>query len=330
MIVGCAVVMQRSDAVEEADFTSEGELQEIAGNLRSMGHSAVPIDVSAPLGLIVDTIERVKPDVVLNTIELVRGEVRPSGVVPTICGLLGVPCTGPDSASIAVGANKWLTKRTVAPGAVRFAPDLLLRPGERWDPSEFHGTYPVLVKPNFGGSSQGIDAQSLARTPDEVAEALLRPGTFLRAGTLIESFIRGQDLTVGCIEVDGRWHVMTPIRYSTPATNGEHFMTRSLKTWAEWDQVRHEPVGLSPLQHRDLEAFTLELVRSVGARGVARVDLRLSDEDGKLYVLEINAIAGMEEESGLSRSATASGMDHRQMLEHLLRSAAVRSTTLAH
>ena len=73
MIVGCAVVMQRSDAVEEADFTSEGELQEIAGNLRSMGHSAVPIDVSAPLGLIVDTIERVKPDVVLNTIELVRG-----------------------------------------------------------------------------------------------------------------------------------------------------------------------------------------------------------------------------------------------------------------
>jgi D-alanine-D-alanine ligase-like ATP-grasp enzyme len=60
------------------------------------------------------------------------------------------------------------------------------------------------------------------------------------------------------------------------------------------------------------------------------VDLRLSDEDGKLYVLEINAIAGMEEESGLSRSAAASGMDHRQMLEHLLRSAAVRSTTLAH
>lgn len=320
MIVGCAVVMQLSPAPDEADFTTPEELDDISTALRSMGHTVVPIDFSDPLGRVVQEIESARPDVILNTSELIRGEVRPSGAVPSICALLGIRCTGPDARSIALGADKWLTKRTVAPGAVRFASDLYLRPGDRWDPVAFEGDYPVLVKPNFGGSSQGIDEHSLARTPDEV-DLALHAIRFGQAGVLIESFISGQDITVGCVEIDGRWQVCTPITYRTPATNGEHFMTQALKTWEEWDQVQHEPAELTVDQRRDVDAFAIALIRGVGARGVARVDFRLSEPGGSIHALEINAIAGLQSEAGLSRSAVASGIEHQEMLSCLLASA---------
>jgi D-alanine-D-alanine ligase-like ATP-grasp enzyme len=321
LIVGCAVVMQRSGAADEADFTSAMELDDISGHLRSMGHTAVAFDVSDPLGRVIEEISSARPDVMLNTTERIRGEVRPSGAVPTICGLLGIPCTGPDARSMAVGADKWLTKRTIPFGTVRFAPDLLLAPDEVWDPSRFDGPYPVLVKPNFGGSSQGIGPQSLARSPDQVEVALRAAGDFRGAGLLVESFISGQDVTVGCVEVDGTWRVLAPLRYRTPETNGEHFLTQSLKTWAEWDTVRYEPAELTDAQRVDVETFAHELVRAVGARGVARIDFRLSETDGLIYALEINAIADIQSEAGVSRSAEASGMAHPEMLGYLLASA---------
>lgn len=320
MRLGAAVVMQRSDRAEEADFTSAAELEDLVATLGSMGHTLVPVDFSTPLPELVEILESSDLGVILNTIELVRGETRPTGLVPSICSLMGIGCTGPDAHAIMISSNKWLTKRVVAAGAVRFAPDLFVSARHRWDPARFLGSYPVILKPNFGGSSQGIGGQSVARTPEEVAESLETLEAFRAAGVLIESFIPGQDITVGCIETTGGWKVLTPIRYETPPTNGDHYITQTLKTWAGWSRVSAGSADLAAEQRRELEAFALEIVTAVGARGVARVDFRLADADGALYALEINAIAAIESNAGLALSAEGSGVSHEALITRLLAS----------
>jgi D-alanine-D-alanine ligase len=321
MRIGLAVVMQQGDSAEEADFTSQPELDAMVEDFGSIGHDVVPVDFSWPLTEIARQVERHRPELIVNTVELIRGERRPAGVVPTVSRLLGLPCTGPDARAITIGSDKWLTKRSVPTGHVRFAPDAYISEGRRWDDLNFPGAYPVIVKPNFGGSSQGIGGHSIAESSAEVGPVLERLHGFRHAGVIVEQFIPGLDITVGCVEQNGAWRVLTPITYDTPATRGQHFITQDLKTWAGWPAVSARPADLPPGVRRELDTFTLAIMRGVGAAGTARIDLRLSEVDGLLYALEVNVIAALESGAGLALSASHAGLSHAELLTLLLSSA---------
>jgi hypothetical protein len=123
MKVAGAVVMQRDGSSDEADFTSEEELTHMTTALHDLGHEVSSVDFSAPLAEIAARIGADDPDVIFNTVEQVRGEPRPAGLIPTICRALGRPCTGPGPRAITIGSDKWLTKRVASAGPVPFARD---------------------------------------------------------------------------------------------------------------------------------------------------------------------------------------------------------------
>ncbi len=322
MKVGLAVVMQTSGSSEEADFTSEVELQHMTDTFRGLGHELVCIDFSSPLSDIAAQIEEGDPDVIFNTVEQVRGEARPAGLVPTVCHALGRRCTGPGPRAITIGSDKWLTKRAASAGPVRFPRDASVTSDGLWDESQLEGLYPVIAKPNYGGSSQGITAHSIAYSPADVDSAIGGLGPFLSSGVLIEEFIPGRDITVACVESGGEWQVLAPIEYLTPSTDGQHLLTERLKRWEGWvDVIPRYADGLSPEQHRELETHALAIVQAVGAAGAARLDFRLSDSDDRLYALEINVIANIEAEAGLALSAQHAGLGHQDLISLMLDSA---------
>ena len=322
MRVGLAVVMQTSDAPEEADFTTEAERDNMTEVLEELGHDVRSIDFSEPLGDVIASIERVDPDLVFNTVEQVRGEIRPAGLVPTVCRTLGRRCSGPGPRAITIGSDKWLTKRVVPPSDVSFPADVLVTADRPWDGAGLDGLYPVIAKPNSGGSSQGISLRSIVHTPEAVPAVIDHLGRFLDAGVLVERFIPGRDLTVGCIRSDGAWRVLTPVEYATPASDGEHFLTESLKRWDGWHDVIPRPADLAPEHHAALETHALATVQAVGANGVARVDYRLSDEEDSLFALEINTIANVEPGAGLVLSAGYAGLGYHDLISVMLETAA--------
>jgi D-alanine-D-alanine ligase len=312
--VGLAVVMQRSDAPEEADFTTEAERDAMAAVLAELGHEVEPIEFGEPLDAVVRSFDRVRPDVVFNTVEQVRGEPRPAGLVPTICRTMGVACTGPGPRAITIGSDKWLTKRVVPAGPIAFAaPDLLVTRDHPWDANALDDAAPLIVKPNTGGSSQGISAGSIAHTPGDVPAILERLDGFLDAGVLVERFVPGRDVTVGCVLQDGAWRVLTPVEYATPASGGEHLLTEDLKRWAGWDQVVPRRAELTDDQLAALREHALATVRAVGANGVARVDYRVAHDD-RIVALEINAIANVEAGAGLVLSAGYAGLAYTDLI----------------
>jgi D-alanine-D-alanine ligase-like ATP-grasp enzyme len=320
MKVAVAVVMQRDASSDEADFTSEEELTHMTTALHDLRHEVCSVDFSAPLAEIAARIEADDPDVIFNTVEQVRGEPRPAGLIPTICRALGRPCTGPGPRAITIGSDKWLTKRVASAGPVPFARDTFVSSDRPLDLDHLDGLYPVIAKPNFGGSSQGITADSIARAPAEALEAVARLGPFLDAGIIVEEFIPGRDITVGCVQANGAWRVLAPIEYATPASDSQHFLTEHLKRWEGWDDVIPRRADLSPDHLHDLEAHVLGTVQTVGANGVARVDFRLSEADDRLYALEINAIANVEPGAGLVLSAEHAGLGYLDLIALMLAS----------
>ena len=199
-----------------------------------------------------------------------------------------------------------------------FARDTFVSAERPLDPSALEGLYPVIAKPNFGGSSQGITADSIASTPAEVHGAVARLAPFLEAGIIVERFVPGRDITVGCVRTDGAWRVLAPIEYTTPSTDSRHFLTEDLKRWEGWGDVIARPADLSPDQRRDLEAQVLATVTAIGANGAARMDFRLSERDDRLIALEINAIANVEPGAGLVLSAEGAGLGYLDLIALML------------
>jgi D-alanine-D-alanine ligase len=76
-----------------------------------------------------------------------------------------------------------------------------------------------------------------------------------------------------------------------------------------------------------LRALTKSVVRTLGIRDLARVDFRLG-EDGRIYLLEVNALPSLEPGSSTFSAAAREGLDYEATLRAILTSAAQRQGLL--
>src|SRR5262249_60433404 len=108
----------------------------------------------------------------------------------------------PDAYVLTVTLDKWLTKLVLATQGVDSPRGRLVTPGElaRVVDSGIALSFPVIVKPNYEGSSKGIGDEAVARDGKALAALLRRSLEAYPAGVLVEEFIPGTDVTVGFIE----------------------------------------------------------------------------------------------------------------------------------
>src|SRR3974390_2186361 len=144
-----------TDSEEEAEFDSPETIAAIAAALSGVGHRVEPFDVTGPASLLVTRLEAFAPDMIFNLAEGHRGKTR-RAFYPALFEELGVPSTGSDAYTLCVTLDKALTKKQLAGWGVPSPPGrfvtraMLSRGGLDELP------FPVMVKPNFEGSSKGI------------------------------------------------------------------------------------------------------------------------------------------------------------------------------
>jgi len=168
--------------------------------------------------------------------------------------------------------------------------------------------WPVVVKPQFEGSSIGL---SIAGDEDSFGEALDKASEF-GDKVLVEEYINGRELTVGIlgdkalpvIEIVASQGVYDyEAKYEDPAT-------RYLVPAPIGEEVSRLARELGERSHK-----------SLGARSFSRVDMML-DKKGRIFVLEVNTIPGMTERSLLPKAAAAAGIDFGTLCIKLLEDAA--------
>jgi D-alanine-D-alanine ligase len=182
--------------------------------------------------------------------------------------------------------------------------------------------YPVIVKSLFFEASTGISQASVV----ENLEQLTRRVTFIheRLGTaaIVEQFIDGRELYVGVVgnqrlDVFPVWEMS----FEKMPENRWKIATERVK-WSTKYQKRH---GIMT-QEASLDAATGERIQQIARRayraldlsGYARIDVRLEEETGRIYVLEANPNPNLAYGEDFAESGEKGGLPYERLLDRII------------
>jgi len=283
--------------------------QAVLEALTARGYDAHPIFVDRDI----DRVLR-HEDIEVAFIAL-HGRYGEDGCVQGLLEILGIPYTGSDVLSSALAMNKLRSKQMFRLNNLP-TPPYYTTPSDL-DPDDIvarHGDFgfPVVVKPIAEGSSVGV---AMVESPDELVAACEAAASF-DSHLLIERFIEGQEVSVavlgdrplGAIEIETR--------------RAFYDYAAKYRSGGETDYIL--PPRLSPQRYRGVLNQAAMAHRALGCAGATRVDIIVSAE-GNEYLLEVNTVPGMTEQSLLPKIAGAAGLSFQDLCEAVLLGARVHS-----
>ena len=324
--------LRLTDSEEEAEFDTAATVDEIASALRSGGHEVENIEVTGPASHLAARIESFGPDLIFNTAEGRRGRTR-EAFYPALFEELGFAYTGSDAYVMTVTLDKWLTKLVLSAQGIDTPRGRLVVPDDLRRPREVGGfnlSYPVIVKPNYEGSSKGIGDDAVVRDQRALGELLPRVLRKYPTGVIVEEYVPGTDITVPFIEGLGDEGVLLPVDfvYEPGAKSRYNLYDYRLKT-SEAGRVQSRcPPDLPRDMTARVRALSKMAVRAIGVRDVGRIDFRVG-EDGRIYLLEVNALPALARGSSLFAAAAREGLDYEAALGAIVTSAARRQGLIA-
>ena len=304
--------MKCSEEEDQAEFDTPETIQTLTLALESLGHKTHPLEVSGPVSKVVAQLEALEPDLIFNTAEGKLGRYR-EAFYPGVFEQLGMPFTGSDAYVCTLSLDKNLTKQSLEGHDVLLPKSILVRSLQDFNPKGLR--FPLMLKPNFEGSSKGITQDSVVANSQE-AEALLK--TLLprfKDGILVEEYIEGRDITVPILESlqNEFGGVLEPAEYVfdlSPAQKAKRkfqIYDYELKNHMSEAVSVRVPANMSEELSRKLRRDCQKIYKILGIRDLARMDFRLTD-DGKLYFIEVNALPSLEPGASLYTAAARAGL----------------------
>jgi len=318
--------LRLTDSEDEAEFDSRETIDALTTALERLGHRVERIEVSGPASRTAARLEAYAPDLVFNTAEGRRGRFR-EAFYPALFDELGFPYTGSDAWVLAVTLDKALTKLVLREHGVvsprgQFIEDLSELKLEGW-------RFPVIVKPNFEGSSKGITQDSVVEDKQRLRALVEKQLARFPAGVLVEEFIPGKDLTVAFLEkcAPERAGVLTPVEYVIDEAELSKRRYRiydyDLKS-VHYDAVQVRcPADFAPWALERAQDMARKAYKALGVRDLGRIDFRVA-EDGQVYFIEINALPSLEPGAGIYAAAALEGLHTDAVLGKVVESAVAR------
>lgn len=322
-----------------ADLDSEATVQALQEAIRAGGHACTFLEGDLRL---VDSLRALKPDICFNICEGHFGDARESQV-PALLEMLRLPYTGSRVLPLALCLDKPMTKRVLM---WHDLPTPAFQIFERADePLDDDMVFPLFVKPSREGTGMGVSAESVVRNEAELRERLKVTLDRYRQTALVEHFIDGREVTVGLVgncvgprarRLPGNFYgrAIEPGLRLFPALeiNLEPYQTTDvvysnrLKTDLADADYTVCPAPLDEALAEELQYLTAAAFRVTGCQDVARVDFRLSADEGwKPYILEINPLPGLSPGiSDLVLEAEAAGVDYVGLVNLILDQALAR------
>lgn len=296
---------KRTAAEREAEFDTAATIEALVTRLARLGHTVAAVEVSGSIAVLVERLLRIAPDVVFDIAEGERGTFR-EAFYPALFEQLGLAYTGSSPSTRALCLDKQLAERIVAAAGVA-TPAGAFVATSLGDLSHRALEGPLIVKPNFEGSSKGITAASVVRTEHELRAAVERCLVRYPEGALVERFVEGTDVSVGWVDGLG-WLPAIVYEYDAPVYGYE------LKHVTP-ERVRYR---LVPLGNRigDAAARAFE---ALGVRGIGRADFRVTPR-GDVIFLELNPLPSLSD-GELFAAAEAMGSSADELLACVVASA---------
>lgn len=300
---------KRTASEAEAEFDTRATIDALVARLARLGHTVAALEVSGSIAHLIERLTRIAPDVVFDIAEGERGAFR-EAFYPALFEQLGLACTGSSPGARALCLDKSLAERVVAAAGVRVPGGVLARSVA--DLAHHALAPPLIVKPNFEGSSKGITAASIIDTAAQLAPVVRACLERYPEGALVERFIAGRDVSVAWCDGLG-W--LPTIAYHYDAAVYDYALKHVTP-----ERVRVEiPAALDAdiaarLRHAAARAFA-----ALGVTGYGRADFRITP-GGDVVFIELNPLPSLAD-GELFAAAIAMGSTPEALLACIVQSA---------
>lgn len=234
-----------------------------------------------------------------------HGACGEDGKVQATFDLLGIKYTGADYLESAMAMDKAVSRKIFHSDNVPMAKGYRInKKDETIYPADMELKYPVVVKPNCGGSSIGV---YFANNDAEYKDALEK--AFEYEDTLIvEERIIGREFSVGVIG----YKPYPVIEIITGEGEAYDYANKYNGTTLEVC-----PANVEESISKKMQEAAVKAARALGLNTYCRVDVLL-DKEGNCYCLEANTLPGMTPTSLLPQEAKAMGIDYPELCELLI------------
>lgn len=217
---------------------------------------------------------------IFMAINCMHGEYGEDGSLAGILRMSSIPFCSPDILPSSISIDKYFTKMVMKGLNIPTVNGVLVKDYENLDQIIQKLQFPMIVKPNFLGSSIGV---TKVNNKDQLIQAI---NLALKYGqsALIEQCL--QDVVeINCAVYRDRQGLVVS-ECEKPITQGE-FLSFTDKYQSG---KRVFPADIDKKYSDKIKSFTKKVYESLGFSGVIRIDYFLCD--GKVYLNEINSVPG--------------------------------------
>ncbi|MFJ7661100.1 D-alanine--D-alanine ligase [Lysinibacillus sp. NPDC097162] len=231
-----------------------------------------------------------------------HGKFGEDGTIQGTLETMGVPYTGSSILSSSLCMDKNISKKIIRFEGVQTPDWIHLTNMEELKDELDNMGFPLVVKPNSGGSSVGVkivyDKETLKPAIAEVFK--------WDSEVIIEKLIMGEEIT--CSILDGKLLPVISIRHQ-----GEFFdYTSKYNDVATIEEV----VQLPPETQARVSLAAMTCYNSLKCSVYARIDMMI--QNGIPYVMEVNTLPGMTKNSLLPKSAQGAGIPYHKLLDLII------------
>ncbi len=243
----------------------------------------------------IDQISAFKPDIIFNSL---HGEFGEDGGINSFANKNNILITHSGAISSALCFNKRLLKLFLKKELN------ILSPKEISNKNKFK--FPLISKPNWGGSSKGI------KFLDNRKELKKKINNHQN---LIEEVIYGKELTVTVIENNKKIKSLgvTEIEF-----DNQHY--DYLAKYTKNKSSHFLPARISKSQYDFLMEISKKIFCVCGCKGIARLDYILNSKNRKIYFLELNTHPGLTKLSLAPEQANYQSFSYLNLLKQIITS----------
>ena len=243
----------------------------------------------------IENIFQYKSDIIFNSL---HGEFGEDGGINSFAQKNNILITHSGTISSALCFNKRLLKNFLKKKLN------ILSPKEIENKNQIK--YPVILKPNWGGSSKGI---KYLNNKNDLKKNINRHQN------LIEEIIYGKELTVTVIENNSK---IESLGVTEIAYNNKHY--DYIAKYTKNKSIHFLPARISKFKYKFLMDISKKIFQVCSCKGIARLDYIMSNENGKIYFLEMNTHPGLTKISLAPEQANFRSYSYLYLLKQIINS----------
>ncbi len=303
------------------------EIEAIKNALKQGGFGAKTMGLRRINAKVIAQIEEINPDVIFNLCESLYDESRYEMYTAGLFELLKIPYTGSPPFSLGLALNKRKSKQILRAAGLPVPSSVLAISGQPFSLYDLEAPY--IIKPVREDASYGISSKSVVKTKEEVEERVKFIHENYQQPALIEEFIPGRELNISITgSAEPRVLAIGEIDFSKMPKGEPNIVSYQ----AKWDKKSPlfdatEPVYPAKVEEEikaKIERSAIKAYSEIGCRDYARIDMRLKD-DGKFYILEVNANPDISPESGFYKATKVAGISYDQWICEIINNALKRT-----